>query len=133
MADTPQYSHTANISPEDIFARPIGLEDNKPLSGTLAGNASQTTPLVRGTVMGVVTATGEFAPYVAGASDGTETAVGILSKTFDASELYNVNSSNVKAAAENPATIYRAGTFFEAACPGIDAAGKVDLTDITFE
>lgn len=34
-----------------------------------------------GTIMGKITATGRYAPYNSGASDGSQTAVGVLAKT----------------------------------------------------
>lgn len=36
------------------------------------------TEIVSGTVMGIITASGKYAPYSNGASDGTQTAVGVL-------------------------------------------------------
>ena len=73
--------------------------------------------LVAGTVLGRVTATRKYAPYVDGHMDGTEVARVILAEDLAASA-DDVNTS-----------AFVDAVFNRAALTGIDAAGEDDLQD----
>jgi hypothetical protein len=86
----------------------------------LAGAAT----LVKGTILGMVTATGLYKAYNNSLSDGTEVAVGILGDTVDA-DLTDQNDLRLAA------SMYVRGTFYEAALTGLDSAAKTDLKSRT--
>lgn len=71
--------------------------------------------VVRGTLLGKVTATGKYKPYNNANSDGSETARLVLAETVDAT------SADVKT------TAYASGEFNEAALVGLDANARVDF------
>ena len=73
--------------------------------------------LVVGSVLGRITASHKYAPYVDGHADGTEVARVILSEAIDAT----VNDVNTSA--------YVDAVFNRAALTGIDLAGEEDLQD----
>lgn len=80
-----------------------------------SGNA-----LSDGTVLGKITATGKYAAYDDEASDGTQTAAGIL-----------LGDCNAAAADKSAAILIRGpAVVSEGDLIGIDAAGKVDLAAI---
>lgn len=74
--------------------------------------------LSKGTVLGKITASGKFAAYDNNASDGTQTAVGVLGCDVDAS------SGDVSA------FMWTTGEFNEAKLIGLDTAGRADLEAI---
>ncbi len=88
------------------------------------GNTTDTT-LRKGLVIGRVTATGKYKEYDAGASDGTETAAGILD---DETNLLDESG----AASDSHATMLIHGFVDEDRLIGIDAGGKSDLSAIIF-
>jgi hypothetical protein len=97
---------------------------------TIASSArdSENTPdttLRKGLVLGKITASGKFAQYDSGASDGTETAYGIL-----ADEVKVVDEDG--SAADAFATVMVHGKVDESKLIGIDAAAKADLDQIIF-
>lgn len=69
----------------------------------------------KGTVLGKVTASSEFVPYDADATDGSQTAVCILDNDQD------TTVSDIGASA------WIAGIFYESKLTGIDAAAKAAL------
>jgi len=73
-----------------------------------------------GTLLGKVTASGKYAPYVAGNSDGTETAVAILHGPLDTSAT-GLNADKAALVLTRLATVDLNMLF------GHDAAGEVDL------
>jgi len=75
--------------------------------------------LAAGTVLGIDTVSGKYAAYDGAASDGTETAVGILYAQVDATD----------ADAEGVAVV-RHAEVIESELTGIDADGKTDLAAI---
>lgn len=78
--------------------------------------------LPSGIGLGKITATGLYAPYVDGNSDGTQVLRGHLMVTVAADKLS-------AATADIPAALYWRGEVVEANLPtghGLDAAGKVD-------
>jgi H2-forming N5,N10-methylenetetrahydromethanopterin dehydrogenase-like enzyme len=83
------------------------------LSKTLAADS---TKRVKGTVLGVISAGGNFAPYVDTNQDGTQTARAILMEDVAA-----------HAGATYTALVAMQGQFIEANLTGIDANGKTDL------
>lgn len=91
-----------------------------------AGN-TPTTTLRKGLVLGIVTASGEYAQYDDGAGDGTEVAAAIL--------LDNVNMLDDTGVAEDKEQIevLLHGIVDESALIGIDANGKADLPLIIFD
>ena len=72
--------------------------------------------LVPGTVLGKITATGEYAAYDNGAGDGTEVAAGVLYRGVPDS-----------AADQGAVMIARHAEVMESELTGINAAGKADL------
>lgn len=74
--------------------------------------------LTKGTVLGKITASGKFAAYDNAASDGSQTAVGVLGCDVDAS------SGDVSA------FMWTTGEFNEAKLIGLDTAGRADLEAI---
>lgn len=71
--------------------------------------------LTKGTVLGVVTASGKYKAYSNAASDGSEVAAGVLGCDVDAT------SGDVSA------FMWTTGEFNEAKLIGLDATGKADL------
>ena len=85
-----------------------------------SGNTGKTTTLRPGLVMGKITSSGKYAQYNASASDGTETAVGILK---DQVKVIDENANAVDA----QAVLVIHGRVDESALIGCDAAAKADL------
>lgn len=103
-------------------------EDNTlPVRENITIDASLCTfPLAKGTVMGKVTATGLFAPYLDTNSNGTEVAYGILDE--------EVQDDSVGGVSKNQTAIVGVmGTCYAAMCVGLDDAAIADLTQIKFE
>lgn len=71
--------------------------------------------LAKGTVLGKITASGKFAPYVSGHTDGTQTAVCILDNDAD------TTNNDVGASA------WVAGMFVSSALTGLDAGAQSAL------
>jgi hypothetical protein len=71
--------------------------------------------LIRGTLLGKVTASGKYKPYNNANVDGSETAKLVLAEDIDAT------SADVKT------TAFAAGEFNEAKLIGLDAAARVDF------
>lgn len=71
--------------------------------------------VVRGTLLGRITASGKYKPYNDSNNDGSQTAKLVLAENIDAT------SADVKT------TAYAAGEFNEAALTGLDAAAKLDF------
>lgn len=71
--------------------------------------------VVRGTLLGKVTASGKYKPYANGNADGSETAKLVLAETVDAT------------AADVKTTAYASGEFNEAALVGLDANARIDF------
>jgi len=84
-----------------------------------------TTTLRPGLVLGKITATGLYAQYDDGASDGTETAAGILVEEVN---LLDANNT----AQDTPGVILIHGFVDESKLFGIDANGKTDLSHVIF-
>lgn len=80
MADTPIVSYSSAAGPVhgDIFA---GSSDVITKPGTLVSGQGT---VVRGQVLGLVTASGKFAKHNPGAADGSQTAVAIAAFPADA-------------------------------------------------
>lgn len=91
-------------------------EGNGSISREQVVISSTAGAMVPGTVVGVITATGEYAAYSNAASDGTQTAAGIL---YAAAPDLAVDQRAV--------VITRHAEVIEALLTGIDAAGKADL------
>lgn len=127
-----QGTYTSNIEAVDIIAEPIGSENLKPKTGVLKGNTSATASLKAGTILGKLTSGGLLVPYDNSNSDGSETAIGILSENITPESQYTTASDGSKTARQNAITYYTAGSFFEAELTGIDAAGKAELSECVF-
>lgn len=93
------------------------LSDEGKLSHDMVTVAMTGTALVSGTVMGKVTVGGKYKPYADGASDGTQTAVGILMEGIPA------QTGDVKAT-----LVTRAAEVWQSKLTGVDAAAIADLT-----
>lgn len=90
-----------------------------------------------GTVLGVVTASGLLAPYLDSASDGTQTAVGILRASVSVVQLNGTVKSKVGCAVLKAWGVVSSSKLplnsTNAAAGGfIDANGKADLPHIHF-
>ncbi|AEH06300.1 head decoration protein [Methanothermococcus okinawensis] len=87
---------------------------------TLKGNAAPGEAISAGTVIGIISASGELSPYNSSATDGTEVARGIALCDIDAAD-------------EDRDIIYAiAGAVIESKCIGLDATAKEDLSTIYF-
>jgi len=86
------------------------------LTVTVDGAATTSAGLASGTVMGKVTSGGKYIAYVAGASDGSEDAAGILIEELDTGTADSLSTIIAKDAEVN-----------EDELTGSDAAGKVEL------
>jgi len=83
------------------------------------------TTLRKGLVMGKITASGKYAEYDDGASDGTETAVGIL--------LEDVNLLDENGTARDAAGVLVVhGIVDNSKLYGIDANGRADMSQVLF-
>lgn len=115
-----QYTH---IRQEPAAPRPPAAETVVPMTaGTYA----------KGTVLGLVTATGKYAAYNNANSDGTEVARCILQYAciVDANgnvALGAVSSGDEQGAKLPAAPVWIAGPFRTAELTGLDAAGVADL------
>lgn len=98
-------------------ARPITLDTSAFTAGTHYPNGY----FPSGLVLGKITATGLYAPYADGASDGTQTAVGFL---FTAVKAPSVNTIDVQGALLWHGAVIKANLPIPAS---LDAAGIVDL------
>jgi len=78
--------------------------------------ASTAPAMVPGTVVGVITASGKYAPYSNAAVDGTQTAAGILYASVDD-----------RAADQKAVVIVRDAEVVSSELTGIDAPAKVEL------
>jgi len=89
-----------------------------------AGNTGQTHILRAGLVMGKITASGKMAHYAPGASDGTETAYGILLSDVDTKD-----GDPGATAADMPGLLLIAGEVHDAAnnCLLWDSAAAADF------
>lgn len=103
-------------TPTEILASTSGLEK---LGCTI--DTAVVAKIVKGTVMGIVTATNLWAPYSGVAIDGTEVAVGILADDFDPT--VSTDQSDLRLAAY----AYIHGSFVEANLTGLDAGAITDL------
>lgn len=131
MPQLPSFGPLVTTTPKRIRLSNWGRElDTTVLLASTARDPNsplRTTILRAGLVLGRITASGKYAQYNDGASDGTQTAVGLL--------LSDVDLLDASAVAQDvPAVIMQAGEFDEASIPasganysGIDANGKTDL------
>lgn len=93
-------------------------EDNGTRSRETVTLAAGNGELDAGTVLGVVTASGEYAPYDDTATDGSEVASAVLWASADTT------------AAVDAAVIARDAEVIESELTGIDAAGVTDLASV---
>lgn len=100
---------------KQILASDIGHES---VSIVVAQDATAVADMEAGTVLGMVTASGEYAPYDDTAGDGTEVARGILKTPISQADLI---------AGTNDVAMYYRGAFITSKLVGMDAAGLVDL------
>lgn len=80
-------------------------------------------PLVPGTIMGKVTATGRFVAYSDVAANGAEVARGVLMHHIDPAT----------AGEHLQATMFASGNFVEAKLTGLDTAAKADLNGTSYD
>ncbi len=90
-----------------------------------AGNTGETTTLRPGLVLGLITASGLYKEYDPYASDGSETAKGILEEQVKVID-EDANATNALG------VLFFHGIVSEAALIGIDDAAKLDLKLIEF-
>ena len=87
---------------------------------TLGSKAKEGIAITAGTVVGIITATGEVAAYDDAATDGTEIARGIA--------LCDIEETD-----EDRTIVYAiAGAVIESKCTGLDTNAKSDLKTIYF-
>lgn len=82
-----------------------------------------------GVVLGKVTATGRYAPYDGGASDGTETAAGLLFTTVNLGDPTRPETGDISAA------LYWHGEVRVSKLPtdnGLDSGARADMPHIRF-
>lgn len=87
--------------------------------------------IAAGTLLGKVTATGKYAAYNNANSDGTETAVPLVTVyaiTTDASG--NVTSLDERGIAQPTGPVYTGGMFRSEDLTGFDAAGMTDIKGV---
>lgn len=86
------------------------------------------TNYVKGTVLGLITATGKYRNYLTGAGDGSQIAQVILQYdcVTDAGGLSTIQS-DPNAIAYKTVPVYWRGTFKVSDLVGLDAAGVVDM------
>ena len=108
---------TATIAPTTIAATHI---DNRfqALSVKLAAKAGATGDLLKGTLMGKVTASDDYAEYDDGLSNGVEVAVGVLA--YPVSEADHITGGKLVG-------LYVKGQFLVDKLTGDDANGLADL------
>ncbi len=87
-------------------------------------DASASAETAAGTLLGKITASGKYSEYAAGASDGTETAVGILKTAISQAD---------RIASDRDIAMYYTGRFITAQLVLLDAAALVDLKGRTVE
>lgn len=87
------------------------------------------TTLTKGTVVGIVAATGKIAAYLDTNVDGTQTARGILplAATTDANGNITVGGGNVLGQTQDSIAVFVGGYFRSQDVTGLDAAGLADL------
>lgn len=86
-----------------------------------------------GTVVGRVTATGKVGPYNGVATDGTETAVGVLFADCRVTRQNGTTAANVGTGILVHGVVSASKLPFQSGTGSIDAAGKADLALIRFE
>lgn len=94
-------------------------EGNGFISRDTAVLAATATDIAPGTVMGVVTATGHWAPYSNAASDGTQTAKGVL-----------YAKAKADTGTQEAVVIARNAEVKGVELTGVDAAAVVDLAAV---
>ena len=87
-------------------------EDYFALPGTIVSGQT----LLKGTIVGLITASNKLKAYADVNQDGSEVAVGVLVAAVDA------------AAGDKPCSFFIQGIFVEAKLTGLDAAAKSDLS-----
>lgn len=103
-------------TPTEILASTVGLEKLG-----IQIDTAVAALIVKGTVMGKVTASGLYKPYDNAAVDGTEVALGII--VDDCDPTVSADQADLRLAA----SMYIHGSFVEANLVGLDATGKTDL------
>lgn len=116
----PNLATVATFADAAIWKHPNHEQDEE-----VVLDSACTFPMVAGTVLAKVSATGRFKAYSDTGSGGVEVALGILNETVDlqyvGSTLQHVQSY-----------MGCAGTCYTAACTGLDAAAIADLPRIKF-
>ena len=115
------YIERTSVTFKQILASDTGHDS---LSGVLAQDVGATTDIAAGTILGIVTATGKFAEYNAGNSDGTEDAVGILKTPI---------TKETRIAGDIDVAVYYRGAFQEDKLVGLDAGALTDLKGRTLK
>lgn len=102
------------------FARPNdAVTESVPFAASLT--------VAKGTVVGIITATGKYSAYATANVDGTGDAKGIAMYDFTTDASGNAIIGNDTGVVYNTAPIYRAGEFRTTELVGLDAAALVDM------
>lgn len=132
MSDITVQSTTSQVENRSWLLSPHGTEPGTTPSVTLditkftSGTHYPNGYIKSGTVLGKVTASGLYGPYDDAASDGRQTAVGIL---FSSENVLNADGS-AKAKVSSAMLVH--GFVAAAKLVGIDANGQTDLKLIHF-
>lgn len=118
----PQFKETVDFNDKRLW---LIEGENQPASIGVTIDADADFPIAKGTVMGKVTATGRYIPYVDSAIDGSGVAVGLLNETVDEQRISSTNQ-------DVTSTIGIQGTAIVSDCVGLDANARVDMKNISF-
>ena len=115
------------LNPRIYFSQRVTITSAARDAVASDGSTARTpsTQLRKGLVMGKITATGKYAQYNPQASDGTQTAVGLLLEPVSVVDRYG---NAVDALGETVFFGYVDGT----QCYGLDAAAKTAMKNIIF-
>jgi len=111
-----RFTDAAVSTPTEILASTVGLE-----KFGIQISTAVSAKIVKGTVMGKISASGLYIPYLTGASDGSETALGILVDDYDPTVSADQNDLRLAA------SMYIHGSFVEANLTGLDAGAKAEM------
>ena len=131
MSQKPSFGGSITTSPRVVRVSDYGVETDTTVlivsTAVDSGNTAISTSILRaGLVLGKITASGKYKQYDDAASDGSQTAVGILARDVD------LRAPVTGTVGDTPAVIMTVAEVDESKCIGIDANGKTDLSKIIF-
>lgn len=111
------------VTPTKVRVSEHGKDVDLGITISSAARDNSSEILRKGLCMGIITASGLWAQYDDGASDGTEVCRGVLADQVD----LRTASSDGITAVNSFGRVIQHGVLDEAECHGVDAAAKVDL------